>query len=303
MERVIDRKEYRRSSEVNKEIDDEQIDLLQNKIRKFLYQALCASLALLGVSFLKFYNCSDILAKLDSNLNKEITVSSLQKSGQIIFDEGVKYYTELNDFVKLIFNEKKILNNFNDENTKVVFNNYNSGEASGDSGEIGILISGDLVQEDNSVTNYDSAVEGINQMSEDAKYIKENYEMTVPTIGTITSKFGVRNSSNPIVSHYHCGLDIAANTGTQVLAALDGEVIEAATDTYFGKYIKIKKDDIVMIYAHCSKLLVNVGDKVKKGKLIAYVGNTGNSTGPHLHFELKYKDRLVDPLDILELEA
>ena len=60
-------------------------------------------------------------------------------------------------------------------------------------------------------------------------------------IGTITSEFGVRNSTNPIVSSYHSGLDIAANTGTQILAVSDGEVIEAKTDTYYGKYLKIKK--------------------------------------------------------------
>ena len=64
--------------------------------------------------------------------------------------------------------------------------------------------------------------------------------------------------------------------------------------------MKIKNDDITIIYAHCSKLLVKVGEKIEKGKLIAYVGNTGNSTGPHLHFELKYQNRLVNPLDILE---
>jgi len=125
--------------------------------------------------------------------------------------------------------------------------------------------------------------------------------MQNPLNGTITSSFGCRVSDNPIVSSYHTGLDIAANTGTQVVAALDGEVLEATTDTYYGKYLKVKKDDIIMIYAHCSKLLVKAGDKIKKGSLIAYVGNTGNSTGPHLHFELKYQDRLVDPSDVLEI--
>ena len=149
--------------------------------------------------------------------------------------------------------------------------------------------------------NYEIAVEGMNQMLEDAKKIKEKYNMIVPVIGTITSEFGVRESTNPIVSPYHSGLDIAANTGTQILAALDGTVLEATTDTYYGKYLKVQKDDLIMIYAHCSKLLVEAGDEIKKGDLIAYVGNTGNSTGPHLHFELRYQERLVNPKDILEI--
>lgn len=301
MDRVIDRREYRRNGEVSKEMDDEQIDLLQSKIRKFLYQSLGASLLLLGISFLKFFNCSNIMSKIDYALNKEITISSLQNSGQIIFDKSVKYYAELKNIVSDIMIDNTVLNNLYGDSQNGV-NIIESGKHNGASGDLLSFVSGDIVQANSSVTNYESAVEGINQMSEDAKHIKENYEMTVPVIGTITSEFGVRNSSNPKVSAYHCGLDIAANTGTQVLAALDGEVIEAATDTYFGKYIKIKKDDLVMIYAHCSKLLVKVGEKVKRGKLIAYVGNTGNSTGPHLHFELKYKDRLVDPLDILDLK-
>lgn len=303
MERVIDRKEYRRSSYMDKTIGDEQIDILQSKIRKFLYQSLIAALLLLCISFLRFYNCVDILEKLKLCLNNEITISSLQKSGQIIFDESVKYYTELNNFVNQVMTDNFDSQNLNIENLSLIKDNIESGEYTLISGELLNIISSDMTQANDLGTSYESAVEGINQMSDDAKYIKENYKMTVPVIGTITSEFGVRNSLNPIVSSYHCGLDIAANTGTEVIAALDGEVIEATTDAYFGKYIKMKKDDIVMIYAHCSKLLVKVGDKVKKGNLIAYVGNTGNSTGPHLHFELKYKDRLVNPLDILELEV
>lgn len=157
-----------------------------------------------------------------------------------------------------------------------------------------------IANQDSGDIIYETAVEGINQMSEDAKIIKEKYDMRIPLKGTITSRFGVRVSSNPIVGPYHSGLDIAANTGTQILSALDGEVVEATTDTYYGKYLKIKKDDLTIIYAHCSKLLKSVGDKVKKGDLIAYVGSTGNATGPHLHFELRYQNRLVDPTDILD---
>lgn len=318
MERVIDRREYRRNNEENKVITEEQVEVLQIKIRKFLIQLLGVSTILLIISFLKFYNCNEVLDKINKALDSEITISSLQKNGQIIFDEATNYYSKLNIFVDDILRGKQtfsFITNSSGEN--IIKNDQNSntisqldycGEKLEVSGEI-IINSGIISTLDNSPLDsektvdlkYESAVEGINQMSEDAKYIKENYKITIPVIGTITSRFGVRESNNPIVSSYHSGLDIAANTGTQVIAAIGGEVIEASTDTYFGKYIKIKKDDIEMIYAHCSKLLVKVGDKVERGKLIAYVGNTGNSTGPHLHFELRYKDRLVNPSDIFEI--
>lgn len=173
------------------------------------------------------------------------------------------------------------------------------------SGDENYFPSGEIVEDSAGIIGtsvFETAVEGINQMSEDAKYIKENYSLRLPISGTITSRFGVRESTNPIVSKYHTGLDIAANTGTQIISALDGEVVEAETDTYYGKYLKIKKDDVEIIYAHCSKLLKSVGDKIKKGELIAYVGSTGNATGPHLHFELRYQGRLVDPTDILNFE-
>ncbi|MBO5141725.1 MAG: M23 family metallopeptidase [Clostridia bacterium] len=321
MEKVIDRREYRRNDSSEKNITEEQVEFAQRKIKKFLLQTLGVSLILLGISFLKFYKCVDVLNAIEKALNSKITVSSIQKSGQIIYSEVTNYYNKLNEIIRSFSYEKnegeklihtELIKNNNKESFENIL--YSSGDEilqsmltvtkSGDT-----LNSGNNYKDENNLNNtevrdyqFESAVEGINQMSEDAKYIKNNYKMSVPVIGTITSVFGVRNSENPKVSSYHSGLDIAANTGTQVLAALDGEVIEAATDTYLGKYIKIKKDDVIMVYAHCSKLLVKKGDKVNKGKLIAYVGNTGNSTGPHLHFELKYQDRLVDPLDVLEIK-
>lgn len=68
-----------------------------------------------------------------------------------------------------------------------------------------------------------------------------------------------------------------------------------------GNHLIIKIDDITIIYAHCSKLYVKQGENVTQGQKIAEVGSTGNSTGPHLHFEIKKADRLVDPLLIINI--
>lgn len=80
MERVIDRKEYRRSNEVEKESEEEKVEVWQRRIKMFLVQALGASVILLVVSFLKFFNKTDILEKIDNALDDEITISSLKEN-------------------------------------------------------------------------------------------------------------------------------------------------------------------------------------------------------------------------------
>ncbi len=68
-----------------------------------------------------------------------------------------------------------------------------------------------------------------------------------------------------------------------------------------GNHLKIQINNVVIIYAHCKQLLVNQGERVLQGQEIAEVGSTGNSTGPHLHFEIRIEDRLVDPQLILDI--
>ena len=69
----------------------------------------------------------------------------------------------------------------------------------------------------------------------------------------------------------------------------------------YGKHLKIQIGNVSIIYAHCNQLYVNQGEKVVQGQEIAEVGSTGNSTGPHLHFEIRYQERTVDPQKILDL--
>lgn len=130
----------------------------------------------------------------------------------------------------------------------------------------------------------------------------------------ITSKFGMRNYDG---MWWHNGIDFLASQGTPVYTVEDG-IIQVAKDnpTGYGLYIVIDHDDFGSLYAHLSKLLVSTGTDVKAGDLIGYSGNTGNSTGPHLHFEIrecKYINfwerakndssvfmRCVDPLPYIE---
>lgn len=108
----------------------------------------------------------------------------------------------------------------------------------------------------------------------------------------ITSYFGSRWNS------FHKGIDIAGNVGDPVDAAINGEVVYAQfNDGGYGNLIIVEHDNnMKSYYAHLSKINVQVGDNVQKGDKIGEVGNTGNSTGPHLHFELRVNDEPVDPL-------
>lgn len=134
----------------------------------------------------------------------------------------------------------------------------------------------------------------------DDEYIKDTFSPIKPVEGIVSSEFGIRDVNNPIVSKNHTGIDIAANTGTEIKASIDGTVTISSSYGDYGKHIKITNNDVSTLYAHCSELFVKVGDTVKKGDKIACVGSTGKSTGPHLHFEIIRGETYINPRNILE---
>lgn len=116
-----------------------------------------------------------------------------------------------------------------------------------------------------------------------------------PVQGTITSPFGYRYIFGE--TNFHRGLDIAAPMGTAINAAADGTVTFAGVRGTYGNLVVITHDNgFVTYYAHCSKILVEVGDEVTQGTPVAAVGSTGRSTGPHCHFEVRYENEPIDPL-------
>jgi len=116
-----------------------------------------------------------------------------------------------------------------------------------------------------------------------------------PLSGTVTSEFGAREATIEGMTTDHKGIDIAANSGTSIKAAIGGTVSVATENSEYGKFIKIVNGDVMTVYAHCKTLKVKVGDKIKSGQTIATVGSTGNSTGPHLHFEIRFENRYINP--------
>ncbi|GMM91958.1 M23 family metallopeptidase [Qipengyuania sp. MTN3-11] len=112
----------------------------------------------------------------------------------------------------------------------------------------------------------------------------------------MSSNFGLR--THPVLGGLrgHKGVDLAAPTGTPVYATADGYVSKAEWFSSYGKYIAIEHGaDMQTRFAHLSGIEVSEGDKVRKGDLIGYVGSTGRSTGPHLHYEVRVAGLAVDP--------
>ncbi len=126
--------------------------------------------------------------------------------------------------------------------------------------------------------------------------------MVWPLVGAITSRFGYRQL-RVSGSNFHTGLDIDGDTGDPIIAAVEGTVTHSGWRGGYGYLVVVTNGTTDYYYAHASELLVNEGDEVKVGQLLAKVGSTGNSTGSHLHFEIRVNGDPVDPLPILETTA
>ena len=280
MERSIDRTSYRRSARKNYHVEQKVEEIEESKSRKkfkltnmVLNQMIVSLLIMILILTAQYFEVNDIIEWIKENMSYGYHMS------EIIAKINRHFPTEDTNLYSMI-------------NSGEAF----SGEQSGERIISGEKISGDTVNEE----SYISAVEGINQMADDASKIQEKYSLQIPIHGVISSKFGSRNSDSSIVSSYHAGLDIAANTGTEICAAHDGKVIMAQIYSSYGNCVMIENENLITVYAHCSALLVSEGQNVHKGDAIAKVGMTGNATGPHLHFEIRYEGRLIDPQKVLE---
>lgn len=126
--------------------------------------------------------------------------------------------------------------------------------------------------------------------------------MVVPVKGRVTSPFGYRIHPVYGTRLFHNGVDIGANTGTPIVAVLSGSVEEAGYNDSYGYYVIVNHGkDFKTVYAHCSQLTVDEGERVTQGQTIGLVGSTGVSTGPHLHFEVRRGEYRVNPQWLVDL--
>lgn len=155
------------------------------------------------------------------------------------------------------------------------------------------------IEEEYKIANIcdDLIVEINNQIKEEKRKEKSTingvYIAVVPVQGNVTSRYGAREE---IRDHEHKGLDIAAKTGTPIKAAADGTISFSGTMGGYGNLIIIDHGNgITTYYGHCNKLYKAKGTKVTAGDVIAEVGSTGNSTGSHLHFEIRKNGVYINP--------
>ena len=133
------------------------------------------------------------------------------------------------------------------------------------------------------------------------KYDGGKFTFPAPSYTRVSDDYGNRIHPTLGVEQFHNGIDLAAPSGSPILAAYDGQVVAADYSSTMGNYIMIDHgDNLYTIYMHSSSLLVSKGQSVSKGQKIALVGSTGRSTGPHLHFSVRSNGSYVSPWNYLK---
>lgn len=239
----------------------------------------------------------------------------VQNNNYIFSEEFLKKTNEIlsydMNFVQIYEDIKqkleKVINDFKQNNEGIIENvNENTNEnAIGGADENTNEVTDNEKKDEESNANQ-ALQESVNtvelsQEEQDIANIKATTTFIKPVQGTISSKYGLRNPTTVTVPTNHTGVDIAANLGTKIIASTPGEVVLASEEGDYGKHLKIQIGEVSIIYAHCNSLYVKQGDIITQGQEIAEVGSTGNSTGPHLHFEIRISERTIDPEKILEL--
>ena len=139
--------------------------------------------------------------------------------------------------------------------------------------------------------------ESLIQLLEQKKNLLASCPSIKPVDGWITSKFGYRASPFTGRKEFHSGLDISNKSGTKIVATANGRVSYAAGKRFFGNLVVIDHGHgRITKYGHLKKILVKPGQEVKRGEVIATLGNTGRSTGPHVHYEIQLNGTPVNPL-------
>ena len=276
VERTVDRTSYRRSARLKEPMNEKVLEEIPKRKKYplsylFLDQIIVSLLIILELLVTRYFGMNDWEYWMAKNMSQGLTIH-----------EVIQRIQEKNSTTPALLYSVLASGEENGEkvNPVTVENDEKSGEE---------LKSGE----------YLSAVEGINQMAEDAFQIQSRYSFIVPVKGSISSHFGSRESTNTQISSYHTGTDIAANTGENIYASHDGKVILANEYFSYGNCVILEEENLVTLYAHCSSIEVKEGQFVKQGDVIAKVGMTGNATGPHLHFEIRYEGRFVDPEKVL----
>jgi murein DD-endopeptidase MepM/ murein hydrolase activator NlpD len=146
----------------------------------------------------------------------------------------------------------------------------------------------------------DRSFEGLDEIFEERRSLLAATPDGMPVEGWLSDGFGWRKDPFTGQRQFHRGVDIVAPAGTQIRAAADGIVSRSAHDSEYGRNLDLNHGHgYITRYAHLTEALVRPGDRVRRGDVIARVGSTGRSTGPHLHYEVFRDGRRVNPWSYL----
>lgn len=244
-----------------------------------------------------------------------LVIYTIQNNQYIFSEDFINKVNEIIshdiDFPKVYEDAKKYLMGLFSSQTENENQEQNNGTNESQSNETANGIGGAVEEEGETVgeettetTEQETEIaeeQNLSQEEQDIINVKNTTSFIKPVEGTISSVYGYRETATGSVPKNHTGTDIAAVSGTKIKSATEGQVVLVSEEGDYGKHIKIQIGEVSIIYAHCNALYVNEGDMVTQGQEIAEVGSTGNSTGPHLHFEIRISERIVDPQKILDL--
>ena len=251
---------------------------------------------LLFLSVFSIYAASKLmeLSKSEGNLRDEISrleleLSQTKKENAELKETVAKLKIERKETVEELAKRLEIINSL----MKKVGLKVDTSE-----GEGGTAIPlSKLLNENDVDIDLSSLIPQVDRMIKEFKTVPIGY----PTYGRITSPFGLR--INPVTGRpeFHLGVDIANRWGTPVRTPADGRVVKAGYCGLMGRCVEIDHGNgIETYYGHLSKILVHRGEKVKRGEIIGLMGSSGRSTGPHLHYAIRFRGKIVNPKIFLE---
>ena len=269
-------------STVKKEVEKDKKDL--KLLKKMVIQLIICTLIYLVVYTIQnneYIFSQDFINKVNEIISYDINFKNIYEQ----IKEKMKNSSENKDNGENSDSNQE--NNLNEENQNGIGGAQENIEENKEENE-----------EENEQSNQN---ENLSEEEQEILKIKNTANFIKPIDGTISSSYGLRENATGRVPKNHTGIDIAAVTGTKIKAATDGEVVMVSEEGDYGKHIKMQIGEVSVIYAHCNNIYVKEGDKITQGQEIAEVGSTGNSTGPHLHFEIRISEKTVDPQKIVEL--
>ena len=266
-------------SEEKKSEKKEKKDIkLLKKIVIQLIICTCIYLIIYTIQNNKYIFSEDFINKVNEIISQDI--------------DFAKLYEDTKNYIMSLFNKQESQEDNQEQNTNTVEENQNN------NGIGGAVEENQQAEETNQETQEN---QNLSQEEQDIINVKNTTSFIKPVEGTISSIYGFRETATGSVPKNHTGTDIAAPMGTKIKSATNGQVVLVSEEGDYGKHLKIQIGEVSIIYAHCNNIYVKEGDQITQGQEIAEVGSTGNSTGPHLHFEIRISERTVDPQKILEL--